>query len=245
MISHETKVYRSGISTDLRNFAEFLDRQKITRTAIPIKKAATECGGDEGDDNQWAYKIERLLIPISEMKCYPLGVCDSQVEISLEVSGNCRLDSEHHDPLNKLESEIIVTGKLANKELFCSWHFDRHISDVNSNEPEAAHPRYHMHFGGRRMTKSGADFGAALLLASPRLPHPPLDGILFIDFILSNFAENKWRHVRMQSQYLRLIRQSQERLWRPYVRSISNGWTRPWPSEWSPLDIWPHFAPAM
>lgn len=245
MLSHETKIFRSALATDLQALASFFGRQKIVDNAVPLQKAAVECRLESsGGENEWSYNIERLSIPLPVgIKAHPVGVYDAQAEINVSVKGHCAPESDYHDPLIKLEAEIVVTGRCKHKEnVFCSWHFDRHITEEDSAEPEAAHPRYHMHFGGRRMTKSVLDFGAILLLPGPRLPHPPLDGILFIDFVLSNFAENKWRHARTQAPYQRLIRNAQTRLWKPYVRSLHGAWAKPQPKEWAPHDVWPHFC---
>lgn len=235
--------------------AQFFDRQKFATTALPIKKAASECQSDTGADNEWAYRIERLRLPLAkELRAFPKGVFDAHVEVSIAVSGNCVPETEHHDPLLSLEAELVVTARCPGRDiLLCAWHFDRHppcgVEDHSADEepdvaapaePCAVHPRYHMHFGGRRMTKTPHDFGATLLLPGPRLPHPPVDGVLFIDFVLSNFVEQKWRHARGNAQYLRLVRSAQERLWKPYARSVGLAWNRAPSLEWPVADVWPH-----
>ena len=94
-------------------------------------------------------------------------------------------DYSHSDPLKHLEFNIVVMGHKDGKEYISSYHLDRH--QEGDNEPLEAHPKYHFQFGGRKLDKSSRDFGQALILDSPRIMHYPMDIILGIDFIVSNF----------------------------------------------------------
>ena len=64
-------------------------------------------------------------------------------------------------------------------------------------------------------------FGQLLLLATPRIPYVPMDGILAIDFILNHFYKSDdIGEVLSNSQYRKAVKASQRRLWKPYYESL-------------------------
>lgn len=85
-----------------------------------------------------------------------------------------------------------------------------------------------MTFGGNYLKKKiqeGNDFGHMLLLLSPRIPYPPMDLILGIDFVLRNFfKKSQIQGILENSQYQRAVKNSQYRLWRPYMLSLAHYW---------------------
>jgi hypothetical protein len=69
------------------------------------------------------------------------------------------------------------------------------------------------------------NLGNVLLLDPPRLLHPPLDAILAVDFVLSNFMGAKWKQLRADEHYETMITHAQELFWKPYVKSLfAAGW---------------------
>lgn len=57
-----------------------------------------------------------------------------------------------------------------------------------------------MTFGGQIM--ENVNLGDVLLLPAPRISYPPMDIVLGIDFILSNFVEKKvYNELRCDPQY--------------------------------------------
>ena len=83
-----------------------------------------------------------------------------------------------------------------------------------------------MTYGGNRLEGRGVDnFGASLILPSPRIAYPPMDVILGIDFILQNyFPLDKISKLLDESKYREIVFNSQQRLWKPYYISLSSVW---------------------
>jgi hypothetical protein len=57
--------------------------------------------------------------------------------------------------------------------------------------------------------------------------HPPMDGILAIDFLLANYAGTTWMLLRDNAQYVNLIAPQFERIWKPYFSSVAGSWMNP------------------
>lgn len=77
------------------------------------------------------------------------------------------------------------------------------------------------------MTKIHHRLGDTLLLDPPRLMHPPMDGILAIDFVLANYAGKIWKSLRDDEQYKRLVVPQFEKIWKPYFGSVTDSWINP------------------
>lgn len=94
---------------------------------------------------------------------------------------------------------------------------------------EASH--YHFHFGGNKLTEKVENYGQILILDSPRLMHHPLDFILAVDFIVSNFAPDTWENMKKNPDYISILKRAQKLFIAPYFKTIANffdGDTSPW-----------------
>ncbi|WP_157043691.1 hypothetical protein [Nitrobacter hamburgensis] len=142
-----------------------------------------------------------------------------------------RFDADIDDQFAELEINVEKYANTANGvELKAAWHFDRHIIDKAKSTPHVTddiHPLYHFQYGGSRMSQLGSQLGATLLLDPPRLMHPPMDGLLAIDFVLANYAGMSWKLLRQDPRYERLITPQFESIWKPYFDSIAGSWSTP------------------
>jgi hypothetical protein len=120
---------------------------------------------------------------------------------------------------------------------------DRILKRAKDNEPSEIHPRYHFQFGGEeildRIDNLNIDFGSSLFMEPPRFPHPPLDIILGIDFVLSNFYGRKWKELNQDTTYRNIVKEAQDRFWKPYAMAIASKWSNTINSDWQSRDIWP------
>ncbi|EXS68134.1 hypothetical protein BF95_03395 [Sphingobium sp. Ant17] len=135
------------------------------------------------------------------------------------------------DQFTKLEVNLEKFAQGQNgASLQAAWHFDRHIIDVKKEDrhnTDDIHPLYHFQFGGSRMTRIHQRLGDTLLLDPPRLMHPPMDGILAIDFVLANYAGQVWKALRGDEQYKRLVIPQFEKIWKPYFSGVAESWINP------------------
>jgi hypothetical protein len=113
-------------------------------------------------------------------------------------------------------------------------------------DQEPLHPWYHIQAGGDRLREhldpydnpgevcsvvqgtcaaagplaSGRPYGRVLLIDAPRIPVPPMDPVLALDFAFSNFDGKSWRALRREREYRRVVFRSQQRYWRHYYASL-------------------------
>jgi hypothetical protein len=111
-----------------------------------------------------------------------------------------------------------------------------------------AHPRYHFQLGGYQLERHANNcrldfFDGLVFLEGPRIAHPPLDGVLAVDFIVSNFGGAQWGAMRKEISYSRVIKSAQRRNWLPYANaSCSRWWEKPQSNQWAAADVWPQLS---
>lgn len=155
------------------------------------------------------------------------------VSLSVKARGAFHPDSKVRNPLTHLEFNVVVVGGCLDKngdyvDLISSWHLDKHVPESDNELTKFIHPEYHMTYGGRKMwDKTNFNFGQSLILPTPRLNSPPMDGILGIDFVIHNYLRRE-HHQKLTAtrEYQRLIYQAQMRMWKPYYLSIAKAYNK-------------------
>ncbi len=177
-------------------------------------------------DHIWAYSLDKLafrIIPPQQTLPKNLKL-PIDVMVSLNIQGICVEENEHCS-INSLALDIEVVSLEDGHKRISAWHFDRHIEGESDNPPADSHPHFHFQHGGKKMEEHLAEqVNSILLTAAPRIPFPPMDASLAIDFVLSNFCGADWRKLRGDVAYRHIVKSSQNRLWRPYFKMISNFW---------------------
>ena len=219
------------IGEDLCRLAQLLIDTGLCKDASALNTAGKECS-KLPEDIQWNYSLGKIDFEPDEVgSTIPLNATDLVLRLSLSINGRQQDVKIIHDPLDDLTFDIEIFGAHIDAtsdsvvELYCSWHLDRHISKPNDGSTKYSHPLYHFTFGGRKMEDGGLNFGACLILPSPRFAYPPMDAILGIDFILQNyFHKDRIKKLVNMPEYMDIIRKSQERLWQPYFYSLASNW---------------------
>ncbi|WP_130537951.1 hypothetical protein [Thiomicrorhabdus indica] len=145
---------------------------------------------------------------------------DSCVEfdISVDISVNDRIQ-------DSFDFQIELKGIDEDGEHFNSWHLDKDIRKPGANPPKVSHPLYHFQSGGNRL--EGRAISGAVFLGAPRLPHPPMDVILGLHFILKNFCSMKdyvfLNKLFNDFDYEEIIFRAKERMFTPYFRAYESG----------------------
>ena len=230
----------------LDDLASILEAESVCKDVSSLRSAADQCRNRDRKNKLWGYDISGLLFDVNDVRhVVPSGVYDVRLSLDVSVKGECQLKDSIDDPLTYLQIDMMIQGrKEKDKILICTWHFDKHVSEKGGSVPDEAHPCYHFQFGGRGM-RHLTDLGESLILSPPRLAHPPLDGILAIDFVLSNFCAIQWQQLKKNNQYATLIMEAQRLFWRPYASIISSAWNPPSENvKWQPHHVWPQLVTA-
>ena len=235
--------HRALLAKELIDLAAVLEAKQICPDVGPLRAAANQCLAGGGD--HWQYDITALLIPLPHaVVMLPAGVTGVACRLTVTAHGLCSKATGKLDPMDLLDVTLVLetTTPLSQYRLIQAWHFDRHIGAANS---PFAHPRYHLQYGGAQLQRHASDCGVSffdplVFLESPRIAHPPLDGVLAIDFVISNFGGSQWSILRNEILYVRLVAQAQERNWKPYATATASHWPTPTaPQPWSANDVWP------
>jgi hypothetical protein len=263
MNERNAKEFRNERANELRKLALVLLASEVIRDQEPLQTAASQAGkrmlieveeGEEEEEEEeekekqevWGYRFYGLeLLGIdkeSSRHARPNGAEIMSIELSVSLSGPCLDVGDFSNPFSSLGVDIVALGLSADgrHDLKCAWHFDKHIQEKGDGKPLFAHPIYHFQHGGNNVSQLN-NYGEHLILEPPRIAHPPLDAILAVDFVLSNYCGRKWASLHLDNTtYRDLIASAQERYWTPYALStatICNSLTVD--SSWSVQEIWP------
>lgn len=120
----------------------------------------------------------------------------------------------------------IISVDIRGRKYKSAWHLDYHDTDFNE---EFSHPKFHFQFGGKNLRESVLDpnkpiqSGEIYLIESPRLAHPPMDTVLAVDFVVSNFiGRSALQNLRSDAQFRPLLRESSDTLWKPYFTELND-----------------------
>jgi hypothetical protein len=201
---------------------------------------------DEPDVTLWGYTIDRLsvIIPIAPRHTVP-AVQQLSLRISMKFAAHWQGWQKMQDPSRQLNLNVLLLGK--NKDAsncLSSYHLDKHIepspppgskpkavtAQKEKEEPAEVHPLYHIQFGSAKISKekeaNELDLvnSGNLFMDTPRLMHHPLDLVLGVDFLLSNYFPVAWDALQRDGHYTSLCRKYQAAFWKPYIHAIAKHW---------------------
>lgn len=238
------KQFKANLAQELRTAAETLKAARLIRDSSPLRLAAEACTGSKPTNNYWRYSFSDLefIVGKTHLEKYrhtiPGNLVEIRVHLSVRAKGLC-LDDDT-DPFEELVVDCKIEGRKKNNSVpyISAWHLDRNEGDSDDASQNFIHPLYHFQFGGDKLPRDWS-YGRFLFVESPRLVHPPLDAVLAIDFVLTNYFPVTWREIRADNvRYSRIIQQAQQRCWRPYAKSSSTAWL-PGNHPWTAYSIWP------
>ena len=243
----KTRVYVRERKRELNLLAEVLDGTGVVRSVDPLTRAIVRKGSEP---LEWHLDmVDDLLFDLdkkavkAQRNSKPSDLKSISLSLRVELWGRCLDRNSLYDPFLDLSVECVVTGQRKDIEgkYHSAWHLDRDVPKADQKRTDLAHPAYHLQYGGQRLPPLGSP-GNHLLLGSPRVAHPPLDGVLAVDFVLSNYFPRLWRDLRFDARYKRLVDGSQRRCWRPYSMASAERWSSGTPA-WDGLPIWPQVVP--
>lgn len=173
------------------------------------------------------YNIGNLTFRISTsgMSPYPKV---AKLSVSIDTSYSLQVDmSAKNDIFQTYSLELFIRGyidKTAGDEevsnFFC-WHLDREENTTG----DFVHPLYHLHAGGNQLKDGNIDAGGMIFISSPRIPHPPMDIILAIHFVIQNFINNgdceQKSKLLADDGYQDVVERARKRVLDPYFQSIA------------------------
>ncbi|MCT3733713.1 hypothetical protein HZQ80_05915 [Elizabethkingia anophelis] len=180
-------------------------------------------------DELWGYSIKGLTIPVEKntfKHIRPIGFSSAEVIVEIDLESEVNEWLNLNDPFTSLSFRSLLKGSNVKtaKVHYLSFHIDRHNGDANTSE---IHPLYHLQYLQNAKVKPKEDFdhGESLQLDIPRMMHFPMELILGVSFLLSNYAPEIYTKLIGDRRFVNLFKAYQDRVWRPYINSLENFWT--------------------
>lgn len=205
-----------------------------------------DCPAESGEESyEWSYELRDLALAVSGLRhpmprgaSFGTGLLTCKVTEYFAPARRNGVDGIM--PVKSVELNFVVDGKLEAEgethSLIACWHVDTHVEDQTEKpgdgEParednHALHPLFHYQFGGRKLRDAAPLVRGVLVLDAPRLPIPPLDLNLAVDFVVTNYAGANWKVLRRDTQYVHPVQASMRRIWAPYYACLANHFTDP------------------
>lgn len=243
-IPKAVRAKRKSLASQLTRLGNLLFKTEICDDITPITDAARDLNSENlivnplteaGDRNLWGYEIRDLSLKFrhNPKHLMPKDIHDLTLQLNVSVYGEILDSIRINDPFIYMGISIVLIGDRAIKredgeveviKVISSFHLDRD-KDTDSEEP---HPSYHFQFGGRNMRdlkKNEESYGHLMVLDIPRINHYPMEGILAIDFVLSNFFHKTWGKLIQNGEYLNLVAEKQDLCIKPYFQALANKWS--------------------
>ncbi|MCH8535991.1 MAG: hypothetical protein LAT51_13045 [Flavobacteriaceae bacterium] len=229
-----SKKIRSQYASDLIWLQKCLAGKNLIKDLSPLSESIERCyKPPNGNNSLWAHKMYKLNFgPIQSIqKIRPQNLKESNLLLTVECIGKCQEEPEC-DSINELKFDIRINAENSKQEKFITtWHLDCHIIEDGDGEPDHSHPLFHFQHGGKTILdlyeNKDYTFGSSLFLESPRIAHPPMDIVLGVNFVLSQFYGDYWKEMLKTPKYLRLVEDSQKRLWKPYYSKLASYFDTP------------------
>lgn len=240
------KEYISDMASDLMVLAEILKEEGInTSQFYTISGQLTQ--------PPLKYKLHPFKIDIEDDEKFPKKLSHKNSARNLELFFDLEIECDstnfvgNKDPFTKYSFNVVIKGRNknnANSKLIYAIHFDKHnLKEQEEGKiPNQAHPSYHFQFGGNRLEdEEKLDSGRALFLDAPRIMHHPMELILGVDFILSNFFPKIWNRIKPLPTYKKILKKYQKDFILPYFKSVVEHFESNTPN-WNPQDIYPQLV---
>ncbi len=230
--------YINELLDDIQKIATLLEIHSINTSSIYTMKSNLD-----SNKPQIKYKLKPIKFLFKNNLRYPKIKSHKKVQ-NLELFFDMKVCIDYEslrdfkDPFYDFAFNIKIFGNEESDletKLIYTLHFDKHDGSVSP----MPHPIYHFQLGGGELKDNITDYGQALFLDSPRIMHHPMEFILGIDFVLSNFFPEIWNDIKKKPDYFDTLKKYQEQFIQPYFQSIANSFDSSLAQNWNAQEIYP------
>lgn len=224
-----------------RYLSERIQTESFQNVIKGLKNGKNEC---------FNYESDTLIINLKKGDTLPSHFSSVPLHDGIKIFFSAKVDCSissvlnEKDPFNSLEFNIYAIAITNDSSKVYSLHFDRHIQpQKNQRDSIEPHPIYHFQFGGNKLQQKVENTGDTFFFDAPRIMHHPMEFILGLDFVLSNFLPATWRELQKDSSYSKIMKKYQKHFVYPYFKSIYNHFDNTSQNEnWSPQNIYPQLV---
>lgn len=208
------------LAIDLEKISDILLEENFIYNPSPLRSVRDQLMRDPKQ-----YSISGLIFNNVNGEYIRGGVWDKNLGVKMsgkiDINGNAFVYSEVSKMVIDIEYSCFKLED--NTECKGSWHMDYHV--MPGNPPSFMHPDFHLHHGGKKIAELSS-YGDLVILDTPRVMHHPLDAVLGIDFVISNFFPDiQWRKLRAKKEYSNIVEKAQESWWKDYYATLSSYWS--------------------
>lgn len=230
-VSTKNMSFRNERATELRQLSQLLLRVvggEITTSVLETvisqlqnKDFIPKLKDGSTDENIWGYDIENFIIPLDTLKhVKPKEITKGTVNLTMKLRAKIENWNTFNDPFIELAFKVMIKG-VGNKTYHFGFHIDKDISSVDSPEP---HPIYHLQYNFNPTESKNPDLGDLFYIDTPRIMHKPIEFILGIGFLTSNFYPIAFESLKGEREFVKLQEKYQDAIWKPYFHTIANKW---------------------
>lgn len=229
-ISKSNMHFREERAVQLEQMAKLLEDCIGNIDTGPIYKASSQLRdsnkipalkGGVINPNVWGYDIEDFELPLDTLKhVKPTSITKGRVILNLKIRADINVWDDMNDPFLELNFNVDIKG-VGDKVYHFGFHIDRHDLSKPSVEP---HPVYHIQYNVNPNNSKEFEYGSIMYIDTPRIQHCPLDFILGIGFLTSNFFPAAFSILSEERGFIKLNNQYQEKIWKPYFHTLANHW---------------------
>jgi len=204
------------------------------------------------NENIWGYDIEGFELPLETLKhIKPTDVKSGRVFLDVKLRAKIDNWNTFNDPFEELGFNVTIKG-TGRQTYYFGFHIDKHVivKDEKSDEADNGdgikepHPIYHLQYNLNPTKSRKHNFGDLFYIDTPRILHKPLDFVLGISFLTSNFYPTAFEILKEENGFRKLHKDYSDAIWKPYFHTLANNWT-PFDEReivWNPInDICPIF----
>jgi len=222
--------FRKERARELEILGKALEKNIQSGVSSPIQRAVSQLQDPNfvllfkdgsTDPDIWGYEIDDFELDIPKSRhIAPNEVDNLKLSLSLKVIANCADWENLNDPLRELSFRVRIKG-LGDKAYYSGFHIDRH--PIQNNEGEI-HPIYHLQYIVNPNEENDFAYGNVLSIDTPRVMHYPLEFVLGIGYLTSNFFPTAYQVLLDDGCFVNLYRCYQKRFWKPYSHALANYW---------------------
>lgn len=206
------------------------------------------------NENIWGYDIEGFEFPLETIKhTKPKDVKSGRVFLDMKLRAKIDNWNTFNDPFEELGFNVIIKG-MGKQTYHFGFHIDKHVlimkeenettDDDKIDEIKEPHPLYHLQYNLNPTKSRQPNLGNLFYIDTPRILHKPLDFILGISFLTSNFYPTAFEILKEESGFRKLHKDYSEAIWKPFFHTLAHQW-KPFGEQnivWNPInDICPIF----
>lgn len=250
-VSTKYMSFRNERAKDLRQLSQLLSR-KVGRdmTTSVLETAISQLQNKnfipklkDGSTNEgiWGYDVEDFRMPLDTLShVNPQDITKGEVILNMQLRAKIDDWNTFNDPFIELVYNVMIKG-IGEKTYHFGFHIDKHIGSTGTKEP---HPIYHLQYDFNPTKSKSSNLGDLFCIDTPRIMHKPVDFILGISFLTSNFYPIAFEILKDDREFVSLQKSYQTAIWKPYFHTLANNW-KPFAQAdviWTPInDICPIF----